>query len=124
MNQDINTLIKKLPDYDDFIKVIEEIESNSRRKSKLEIQIKTMESELVKKVTTDPIYFQAGKMPSMNYIEATWKYTGTNNELVPLRLELAEVTSTLEKSKLRMDVYKTMLDIWRTLSANSRRAEL
>jgi len=124
VNTNINELIKKLPDYEDFMTLAETIERLSTKKARIEIQLKTLETELVRKVTTDPAFFQGGKVPSMAYIDGTWKYTGLNNELVPLRIEYAELTSSLEKSKITMEVYKTMLDIWRTLSANERKASL
>lgn len=124
MNTNINDLLKKLPDYEDFMTLADSIELTSKEKARLEIQIKTLETELVKKVTTDPTYFQSGKVPSMVYIESTWKYTGLDNELLPLRLRFSELTAELEKSKIKMDIYKTMLDIWRTLSANERKASI
>ena len=122
MNTSVNELIKKLPDYEDFMNLAEMIESVGKQKAILEIQIKTRETEVVRIVTTNPEFFQAGKVPSMALVEATWKYTGIENELVPLRLSLAEQTASLEKLKIKMDIYKTMLDIWRTLSANERSA--
>jgi hypothetical protein len=124
MNTNITELIRKLPDYEDFMNLASEIERLSYEKSKLEIQIKTKESEIVKLVTTDTRFFQNGKVPAMNYINDVYKYTGINGELIPFRESYADVSSQLDKLKIKMDVYKTMLDIWRTLSANERKAAL
>lgn len=124
MKENINELIKKLPDYEDFMNLAEKIESFSKEKSMLEIKIKSRESEIVKTVTTDPAYFQMGKAPSMAYIDAAYKYAGLSNELIPMRELLADRTVQVDKLKLTMDIYRTMLDIWRTLSANERKASL
>jgi len=117
-------ILEKLPDYEDFMGLTEEIENISFEKTKLDITIKTLEVEIVRKVTTLPEYFQAGKVPSMSFIESTYKYAGINGELVPMRTKLAELTSLLEKLKMQMDVFNTFVDIWRTLSSNSRKANL
>ena len=124
MKENINELIKKLPDYEDFIRLAEAIESISRERARLEIAIKSKESDIVKRVTTDPVYFQGGKSPSMTYIDTAFKYTGLDGELLPLRESLASKTAEVDKLKMTMDIYKTMLDIWRTLSANERKAAL
>lgn len=117
-------ILERLPDYEDFIQLAEEIEGISIAKSKLDIAIKTAEVEIVRKVTTNPEYFQNGKVPAMSYIESTFKYAGISGELIPLRLQLAELNSRLEKYKMQMDVYKMFMDIWRTFSANSRKSSL
>jgi len=124
MKTDIKELTAKLPDYEDFMSLAEAIATESDETKKLDILIKDSEANIVKTVTTDTKYFQNGKMPSMSYVEATYKYTGLDGELVKLRLRLAEHEVQLAKLKTQMDTYKTILDIWRTLNANSRRAEL
>jgi hypothetical protein len=110
----------QLPDFDELSKLIDEIGNLSIEKSKLDIKIKFAESEIVRIATTDPKYFQNGKAPSFAYIDSTWKYSGFNNELIPLRNELAEYVSRLEKCKLKFDFYKMLIDVWRSESANSR----
>lgn len=117
-------MLKHIPDYDMFMGISAEISELSYRKLKLEAQIKSKEAENFRIVSTDEKYFQGGKPPSATYIENAYKYTGIDNELVPLRLELAEVTSRLEEKRLQFDVYKTMVDIWRTLSSSERSSTL
>jgi len=60
----------------------------------------------------------------MSYIENTYKFLGTEGEMIPLRNELALTISTLEKLRGTLDIYKEMLGTWQTLSANERRVSL
>ena len=55
-------------------------------------------------------------------IDNTFKFTGLEGELIPLRNELAQVTAQFEGKKLQMDIYKTMIEVWRTLCSNQRSA--
>jgi hypothetical protein len=60
----------------------------------------------------------------MAFIESTYKYTGFNNELIPLRNEYAEVTADLEESKLKFNICRMQLDVYRTEAANNRATTL
>jgi hypothetical protein len=122
MITDARQIIEKLPDYEDLMEVAEKIKSVSLLKSRIDVQLRSAEAEVVKIVTTDPKYFQGGKAPSMAYIDTVFKYTGLSGELVEQRKILAELTAEIELLKAKMDIYKTALDIWRTLSANERKS--
>jgi hypothetical protein len=50
--------------------------------------------------------------------------TGLNNELIPLRLELANDVANLEQAKFRFEILRMQLDLYRTESANSRYSTL
>lgn len=117
-------ILKKLPDFDDLSKLTEEIAKVSANKLFIENKIKLKEAETVRRVTTETQFFQNGKPPSMAYIEATYKYTGADNEIISIRDELAKTTAQLEALKTRMEIYKQLFDIWRTLSANERHTTL
>ena len=113
-------ILKKLPDFDDMMKVSDEIGDLLLAKLKLEAEIKSKEAETILKVTTDEKYFVGGKPPSMSFADSTYKVTGLAGELIPMRESLAETTANLEKKKIQYDVYKNLLDMWRTLAANER----
>ena len=115
-------VLKAIPDFDEFMKLSEEITALQFRKLSLEAQIKTGETHVFKVASTDEKYFQGGKPPAVSYIDNTFKFTGLNGELIPLRNELAQVTAQFEGKKLQMDIYKTMVEVWRTLSSNQRSA--
>lgn len=117
-------ILDKLPDYNDLMSLTEEIAATSSKKLYLENKIKAMESEVVLRVTKDAEFFQGGKPPSMSFIESTYKFTGINQEILPFREQLAEVISKLDSLKIKMDVFKQLIEIWRTLSANERSSGL
>lgn len=113
-------VLKDIPDFEDFTKLTEEITSLQLRKLMLESKIKTGEANVFKEATTNEFYFQGGKPPAVSYIENTYKFTGLERELIPLREELAQVTAEFEGKKQQMDIYKTMIEVWRTLCSNQR----
>lgn len=124
MNSNTKTLLESLPDFSEFMSVTEEIGKLLYTKLLLEKEIKKLEANVVTEAMVNEKYFIGGKPASMSYIESTLKFTGLDGEIVPLREELARVTGKLEESKLKLYVYKDMLEVWRTLSANERNSGL
>lgn len=122
MESNPDNVLKNIPDFDEFVMLSSEIASLMYRKLVLESKIKEGESLVFKTMNTDEKYFQGGKPPSSVYIENTFKFSGINGELIPIRGELAKIISELEGSKIRMDIYKTMVEVWRTLCSNQRSA--
>lgn len=113
-------ILDKLPDYEELLNIIETIGKLTVEKLMLEVDIKSAESAIVRKTTTDVAYFQGGKAPSMAYVESAYKYTGIDGELIPKRERLAYLISEIDKAKLSYETFKVMSEIWRTLSANER----
>lgn len=122
MRVDSKSLLEVLPDFEDLMTLSEEIRTNSIKKAQLETRLRTREIEVIREVTTNPKYFKDGKQPSMAFIDSTFKYAGLENELIAPRQELAETTAEIDNLKMKMDVYRLMLDIWRTSSANERKS--
>jgi hypothetical protein len=120
MDTSSTTLLKTLPDFDDLMRMVDEIREMNILKALLDREIKSAEAMIVRDATNNPKYFIGGKPPSMTYVEAVYKYTGFENELLERRAQLAETTANLEALRIKFDTYKVMLDIWRTLSANER----
>lgn len=115
-------ILKAIPDFDEFMKLSSEISTLMYEKMVMESKIRSGESRVFEIATTNESYFQNGKPPASTFIDNTWKYRGLEGELIPLRNELAKTVSQLEEKKLQMDIYKSMLEVWRTLSANQRSA--
>jgi hypothetical protein len=114
-------LDKLLPDFEDMFKLIELIGSLTLKKLACDTEIKLREADVIKKVSLDPTFWQGkDKPPAYNYIESTWKITGIEGELLPLRAELVQTIAELEKTKLKYEVLKLMVEVWRTASANER----
>ena len=120
MKDNIKDVFAKLPDFSDLTTLSERISELQFMKLSLDVKIKSGESEVFKTAFSDPKYLVGGKPPSATYIESTFKHTGLNGELVALREEYAAVSADLEKMRILMDVYKTMFDVWRTMSSNER----
>jgi hypothetical protein len=117
-------VLKAIPDFEDFTRLAEEISALMYKKLSLDASIKDGESNVFKVAGTDDRFFQGGKPPSSTAIDNTYKYPGLHGELLPLRQELAKVTADLEGKKLQYDVYKQMVEIWRTLCSNQRSASI
>jgi hypothetical protein len=113
-------VLSKIPDFDEFMSLTKEIADLLYSKLALEAKIKAKETENYKTVSTDKSYFQGDKPPSSAYIENAYKYSGLNGELVPMRLDLAKVSADLELKRLQLDVWKNMIEVWRSLSASER----
>jgi len=124
MKATLADIMKALPDFDDMEKISDEIADLLFRKLVLEKEIKAGESEVFRRFMTDETLYQGGKPYPVSYIENAHRYSGMNGELLPKRHEFAEVSSQLEKARLKLDMYKQMMDIWRTLSANERSSAL
>jgi hypothetical protein len=108
-------LAKRIPDFDDLLKLTEAVSEIMVRKLMLEKDIKTCEARTVTTVMTDSNYWKDGKVPAMNLIDATWKYTGINDEILPLRTQLAFAIGELEKAKSAWELYREMLDIFQAI---------
>jgi len=115
-------VLKAIPDFEEFTKLAEEISALMYRKLYLEAQIKEGESNVFRVANTDEKYFQGGKPASVSFIDNTYKFPGLEHELIPMRTELARIASELEGKRLQLDVYKSFIEIWRTLCSNSRTA--
>ena len=109
-----------VPDFDDMSNLADKIRELTAKKMLLDIQIKAREAEITQVMCSDQSYFQNGKPPSMALIESTLQYSGINGELLPMRKELALTISALEEAKLRFDIYRMQLDLYRTEAANQR----
>lgn len=116
--------MESIPDFEDMLRIAENIKNKLKERILLDNQIKQREAEITREITTNPLYFQNNKPPSMAYIETTFIFTGIRGELIPLRNQLADIISDLEGSKLVFEIMKMQVDIYRTNSANQRHATL
>jgi hypothetical protein len=110
----------ELPDFEDMAEAIDKITQLALKKSLLEIEIKRLESVTFTTAFSDQKYFQGGKPPSTSFVESAYRYTGLNGEILPLRLELADVCSKLENERLNFDLMKDSIEIWRSEQATAR----
>ena len=109
-----------LPDFDDIAGIIDKIGEVSARKEQIELEISVKVAEIFRKCSTDSMMFVNGKAPAVSYIENTFKTTGFNGELIPLRQELAMSIARLEVYKRQYELMKLRIDVWRSQQATER----
>jgi predicted RNase H-like nuclease (RuvC/YqgF family) len=102
----------ELPDFNEMQELIQMIKRMSYEVSKLDTQIKYLES----------ITFRKGKEQGMavNYIDNAFKTTGFDDEILPLRVELAEKTAELNALKHELELNKSLIEVWRSIQATER----
>lgn len=110
----------ELPDTDKMFDMIDEIRDKSIEKGILDIKIRKAESEITKEAMSNPKYFKDGKPPSQSFIDNAYKYAGFDNELLEMREKVLTLKSEIDYTQTKFDLYKTLIDIWRTQSRNER----
>lgn len=118
MKANLEHILKSIPDYEDFLQLASEIGELSFSKMQLETQIKVMEAETFKAAMKQPL--ENGKLPSASFVTNAYIHTGLNGEIVEYRLKYADISSRLEKKKIMLSIYRDMLEVFRTVSANER----
>jgi len=101
-----------LPDFDEIYKLIADIRNKSVEVAKKRLVIKVMEKEV----------FVKGKDEGMavTHVTSAYKTTGFNDEILPIREELAELEADLDFMENTLDLHKSKIEVWRTISANER----
>jgi len=124
MKSTLTDIMKALPDFDDLNRSADEIADLMYEKMITDNKIKAKEANVFKITSTDQAFFIGGKPAPVSYVENTYKFGGLGGEILQDRQRLAELVSALERAKMKLSLYKDMLDIWRTLSANERSSAL
>jgi len=113
---------EELPDFQDLDDLVEEIKTLTIQSELLDIYIKGKEAAILSEYASNPARFVSGKALPIGQLKSTVVYTGENNELIKEREKLAELTANLAAAKLRFNVERSKIDVWRTTSANERYA--
>ena len=124
MKSSVEEIIKQIPDFEEFIKLADQIRELSFQKLLLEKEIKEKEANVYRTAVVDSRFFVGGKSPAVSYVKSAYEHSGLEGEILPLREQYAKVSSDLEHARITMDVYKSMLDVYRTVSANERGVSL
>jgi hypothetical protein len=122
MSKEIN-----LPDFDDMLKLAEEIGNLSKEVIELKDKRDILIADITMKVTTDKSFERGGKAPAYNFIEATYHKTGYDDETrekIQKILELiAKKTGELEKAKGLFQVMRDIISVWKAQQFNLRESE-
>jgi hypothetical protein len=110
----------ELPDFDDMFALAEEISKLSYEKLVLDAELEIRGAQIAVEATNNEKYFKGGKPPSMEFVKNSYMITGFDGELISVRKRLAEVVSQLELLKNKLQIYRDMISIYQTQSANER----
>ena len=115
MDTNSKKMMEALPDFNDFFTLIEEIKNLNYEKMVIEQTIKESEAENFNRVMNNPQFFVGNKPVAVSYFENAYKYSGTDGETIKHRQALAKVISQLEAKKAQYEVYKQIVDMFKTL---------
>jgi hypothetical protein len=118
MKANLKDILEAIPDFEDFMKLAGEIRELSFKKMKLESTLKAGEAITFREAMSKPL--ENGKLPSSSFVINAYLHMGINGELVGDRELLASVSSELEHKKIQLSIYRDMLELYRTFSANER----
>ena len=118
MKASLKEVLESIPDFEDFMKLANEIGELSFKKMQLDNKIKEAEAVAFRIAMGSPL--ENGKPPSATFVNNAYLHTGMNGELVEKREMLADISATLEKRKLQLSIYRDMINLFQTISANER----
>ena len=101
-----------LPDFDELYTLIGEIKDKAIDVAKLKLKIKVLEKGVFVKGREDGL--------PVSHIENSYKHTGFKDEIMPYRLDLAEMEATLNWMENTLSLHRSKIEVWRTVSANER----
>lgn len=101
-----------LPDFDEMYTTINSIRKLTVDVAKLDLKIKVLEGEV----------FVRGRDEGLPVSQVTnaYKISGFDGEILPLRAELAEKQAELRFLENTLNLYRSKVEVWRTVSANER----
>ena len=101
-----------LPDFEELYGLIAKIKNKSVEVAKKRLEIKVLEKEV----------FVRGRDEGLpvTHVTNAYKTTGFDDEILPLREDLAEAEAELDFMESTMDLHKSKIEVWRTVSANER----
>jgi hypothetical protein len=118
--------VENLPDFDELIALTGEIGGLKTTLMVDKASLERLEAEITQRVTDLPQYHVGEKPPSMAYIKSHYHVLGcdedTDRELGELKAVIAGNEGKLREKELLFQVYRDMIDVWRTESANKRGA--
>ena len=101
-----------LPDFDEMYEIITHIRDLAIDVAKAELKIKVLEGEV----------FVRGRDEGLPVSQVTnaYKTGGFDGEILPLREVLAEKQAELRFLENTLSLYRSKVEVWRTVSANER----
>jgi hypothetical protein len=101
-----------LPDFDELYALIGSIRDKSIEVAKKKLSIKVLEKDV----------FVRGRDEGLpvTHVTNAYKTTGFDGEITDLRADLAKTEAELAFMENTLDLHKSKIEVWRTVSANER----
>lgn len=115
METNSKKILEALPNFNDYLDIIEEIKRLNLKKMQVEAAIKQDEASNFIEVMSNPKFFVGGKAVPVSFYENAYKYGGIDGNLVNLRAEYMRVSAELDALKARYDVYRQMQDMYKSI---------
>ncbi|KKN45704.1 hypothetical protein LCGC14_0680220 [marine sediment metagenome] len=117
-----------LPDFDEMLALSDEIGTQATTLGLLKAELKGLISIITREVMSNQNHWiTKTKPPAMNYIETTFHRDGydefTSTKLNALRVSISEVDGRLEMLKLKFQVYRYQIDVWKADQYAKRSAQ-
>jgi len=115
-----------IPDFDTMETLAEEAAKLKANVIVTKAKLVAFEAQVMREALTNNDNWIGGKRPSMAYCEKIVKYLGNNEEdkkkLIDLRTLLAEQIEEHQLLEHLINLNRDKLDLYRTLSANTRKS--
>lgn len=123
--EELQTLI---PDFDELEKLAELAAKAKRKSTGLDHKIKQLEAQFINEALSDRAYWTEGKRPTVTYCNSVVKEVGNTDEqkemLLNLRQQQAEAEEKYHFYNSLIEIRRDKLALYRTESANQRKAYL
>lgn len=117
-----------IPDFDELESLAEKAAEAKRKTIGLEHQLKQLEAQFISEALSNREYWQEGKRPTVTFCNTVVKEIGNTDEqreqLMELRQELAQQEELYYLHNSLIDIKRDKLALYRTESANKRKAFL
>jgi hypothetical protein len=116
----------ELPDFEEMLGLADRIGALRREIDVYEASLDAKLAEITRVVTQNKEYWHTGKAPAVNYIKTVFHSEGhteqAGKELSGLRKNIFAKTGELETLKLKFQIYKSMVDVWKANQYNKNQA--
>jgi hypothetical protein len=117
-------MTKELPDFEEMLAISQEVGRLTTNVAIYKNAIKALQGEVTRKVIMDERFWPGKKPPAFNYIQATFHQLGYDEEtrkaMVELTNSLAHTEGSLEELKMKFQVFRDQIDVWKVKQYNKR----
>lgn len=116
----------ELPDFNDLIKIADDIADAKRRLAFNKAIVDDRLAEITEDVLKNEVYWTRDKAPSMVQIRSTYYVRGRNEEerkwLMEHRLQISNDEAFIKNKEMIYNIQRDLIDVWRTHRADQRGA--